>query len=95
LEEESEDQEFRSTGVQVNGGTELHDGEEAFCFLNEVIHPLACYEELSSVSSRELSENLSVTKKASLRDAFWLPPADLIPRMVIKISIPTIRSSPH
>jgi hypothetical protein len=32
----------------------LHDGEETFGLLNEVMHPLACYEELSSVSSREL-----------------------------------------
>jgi hypothetical protein len=53
----SRSQEFRSSGVQERrwkGRRELHDGEEAFGLLNEVIHPLACYEELSSVSSREL-----------------------------------------
>jgi hypothetical protein len=32
----------------------LHDGKKAFGLLHEVIDPLACYEELSSVSSREL-----------------------------------------
>ena len=50
-------QEFGTSGVQERrwkGGMELHDGEETFGFLNEVIHPHAWYEELSSVSSREL-----------------------------------------